>query len=716
MGLELMMSTLEVQPDLLLLQDPPRSVVQGVIPSGYKVLLPAGQDSLVAVVFRDGLCVRILEAVSSRVVAAQITLSTHKKVNLISAYIQHTSGEGLAELRTCTSFCSTDESIPVIVATDSNSQSSWWGPIRPVLSTVSQRFLDYVISSEFFVANIFPGPPTWQSPTGGQHWIDVTLSSRADVVHDWQAHPIDLSVSDHAPISFRLVGAPPQQTYIPRRMWARADWEHIYSDLRRDLDAWNLEHTTLGRDHMALDRQVDQFIGIVRNSIQHHVPWGRISTKSKKWWSADLSLKRRALKRAARKLAVFRRKYPSLPADTLQGTVREAREAYNLAVETAKTTFWRTEVMTADSNTIWTLYKKQQPSETPVQLTNITDMSGRVHTGDAQIAGALADKFFPPTGQGADHQHFVAQVAGISPPPLSDFDPITLKELHINLSQCKAFGAPGEDGIPFSFWKKVFDVVGHSILRLFNCCLRHGYHPVRWRRALVVPIPKKPGHNNDVSKLRPISLLNTSSKWFERILGARLAKFAETQGLWSDNQFGFRKHRSTNLALSKMGAFLKGGKQTVLGVSLDISGAFDNVSRSKLLARLHEDGYPSYLYHWTASFTLHRTGVITLPSAAYFEFLLGDGTPQGSPVSPLLFLVYIDELLRLAGDIFVVGYADDLFIAFRGPFNTGWQNIQQDSRFHNKRESKCWEYISIGTLPFANIWIRCRPSSILVVI
>ena len=79
------------------------------------------------------------------------------------------------------------------------------------------------------------------------------------------------------------------------------------------------------------------------------------------------------------------------------------------------------------------------------------------------------------------------------------------------------------------------------LTHLFNHLLRLGYFPTNGKRAKVIPIPKPNKPGTDPNSYRPISLLSTLGKLFERILAARLTSFVNRQHLLPHTQFGFRK-------------------------------------------------------------------------------------------------------------------------------------------------------------------------------
>ena len=100
---------------------------------------------------------------------------------------------------------------------------------------------------------------------------------------------------------------------------------------------------------------------------------------------------------------------------------------------------------------------------------------------------------------------------------------------------------------------------------------------------------------------QPVSLLNILSKIFEKAMYSRLIDFLETQKIIIQQQFGFRKHHSTYMALmilvDKLTKALENGEY-VLGVFLDFSKAFDTVDHNILISKLYHLGIRGVALEW----------------------------------------------------------------------------------------------------------------------
>ena len=99
-----------------------------------------------------------------------------------------------------------------------------------------------------------------------------------------------------------------------------------------------------------------------------------------------------------------------------------------------------------------------------------------------------------------------------------------------------------------------------------------------------------------------------------------------------------------------------------MAVALDIQSAYDTVDHPALFWKLLQKSLPRYMVAWTRAFLQHRT-VVLMVNESEFSYPIRAGVPQGSPLSPTLFLVYVDDLLQqLSRVVHCQAFADDMFI------------------------------------------------------
>lgn len=227
---------------------------------------------------------------------------------------------------------------------------------------------------------------------------------------------------------------------------------------------------------------------------------------------------------------------------------------------------------------------------------------------------------------------------------------------------------PGSDEIPANIIRLAWPILGSRIVTLFQRCYDRGVHPSIFKQAQVVILPKSGRRDRaSPSSYRPISLLSCLGKGLERVLARRISFLALRMHILGKDQCSAVSRRSavdltTALACDIQSAW---DEKLVAGmITLDIKGAFDGIAQGRLVNRLREQGWPEQLLGWTASFFDDRTATIRLDGQLSQTFDLRCGLPQGSPVSPILFLLYVEPLLKLTRYRF--GYADDVCLLAHG--------------------------------------------------
>ncbi|KAL3192702.1 hypothetical protein MRX96_058757 [Rhipicephalus microplus] len=184
--------------------------------------------------------------------------------------------------------------------------------------------------------------------------------------------------------------------------------------------------------------------------------------------------------------------------------------------------------------------------------------------------------------------------------------------------------------------------------------------------------PRQPGRRkNRVSRggavfastsYRPICVKSVLGKILERLLNGRLYHFLSKHGHIHDHQYG----RSAVMALVHLKETLlqlRVSKTPAVLMSIDFQGAFDSVWHPRVLAFFHERRVPTNLYHMLRTFFQQRS-VVFRSNAGELVAYPSLGSPQGSPISPLLWNVVIHDLLclPLPTGITIQAYADDTIV------------------------------------------------------
>ena len=196
---------------------------------------------------------------------------------------------------------------------------------------------------------------------------------------------------------------------------------------------------------------------------------------------------------------------------------------------------------------------------------------------------------------------------------------------------------------------------------LFNKSIDQGIFPNALKLSKIVPI-----HKGDsifeVSNYRPISLLPIFSKILEKLMYSRVIDFITKYNILYSNQYGFQKCMSTEYAInSLLHNIVESMNQDKTGfcILLDFAKAFDTVNHQILLDKLHYYGIRGYALKWFQSYLNDRQQCTEIGNTQSNLEYIKCGVPQGSILGPLLFLLYINDIV-LSSDIFKFTlFADD---------------------------------------------------------
>ena len=319
--------------------------------------------------------------------------------------------------------------------------------------------------------------------------------------------------------------------------------------------------------------------------------------------------------------------------------------------------------------------------------------NGRHLFDKEEIADSL-NNYFVKVGD-----HLASKIAPSGEDPLSYMNeaqnrsiylsPTTPNEVLNCLNKLKD-GSPGHDNLKPNIIKLCSNELVSPLVHIFNLSLAEGHVPSSLKKANTTPVFKS-GDQTSFSNYRPISVLPVFAKVLERILFNRLYSFLDSHNILSDNQYGFRKGLSTEMALLTALEYITDSldnRSHAIGVFLDLSKAFDTVNKTILLSKLSHSGIRGTALQWFDSYLTGRMQSVKYNDVISTERSIDIGVPQGSILGPLLFIIYINDLPNVVTKLKSIIFADDTTLFLSG---SDVLQIESDLNSELKRLSKWLE-------------------------
>ena len=257
----------------------------------------------------------------------------------------------------------------------------------------------------------------------------------------------------------------------------------------------------------------------------------------------------------------------------------------------------------------------------------------------------------------------------------------TQAELHSAIFSQKNNKSPGTDNISSEILKAAYDHISPFLLKLYNKMYSTGEYPRSWGEGIITPIFKK-GDVNDAQNYRGVTLINVIAKVYSQLLLNRLTNWSKKHEKINKNQFGFQQGKSITDCIFILHAIISKvlhSGQKLYCVFIDYEKCFDKIDRSLLWQKLLLQNVSCKLVKAIKSMYTTVKLCVRFKSCFSQAFDSYIGLKQGDPSSPLLFMLFVNDIIENINadlqDVFTINelklffilYADDQVVFAKSP-------------------------------------------------
>lgn len=553
----------------------------------------------------------------------------------------------------------------VIIVGDFNAHNVVWDPVAAT-DNRGRLLLDCIESNQLVLLNI-PGVKTYQHHTGSESVLDLAIVSK-NIAAQCTWLPLNNHLgSDHAPIIITLNEQKLENPYKQAKwLFNKADWHKFKTELMSA--------------KIAFDKSIDDISSDISHTIikaaEAAIPKTRPANKPRSkelpYWDSEIKDSLIERNRARNKLKRNKTVENRLTYRRLKGVAQ-----YKIKHKAKQ--HWANYCNSIDKNTkltrVWKKLKSMSGTRSNfgVQTLKVGDTEAVTSRDKADL---LANQYEKTSSNENYSEHFLLNKIRreneiletmnnkiLDEPKIGDFHrPIDIMELEYAVKVCSKDKAAGADGVTYEMLKNLPESFKLIVLRLFNLIWDNGSLPAAWKHAIILPLKKidKPVHSP--ASYRPISLTSCLCKLLERTITDRLTVYLESNKLINPNQAGFRKGLSTIDQIIKLQNEVQRSlkqKRFTVAAFLDFEKAYDMLWRAGLMHKLMTLEVNCKMLKFINDFVSDRTFQVKVNECLSEVKTLKNGTPQGSVISPILFLVMINDLKPADKRSFLSIFADD---------------------------------------------------------
>ena len=541
-----------------------------------------------------------------------------------------------------------------IIGGDFNAKNTYWGSR---LTTAKGRNL--LRAGRYKKCNFHSGNKPTYWPTDNQKipdLIDFYVSKGINKNHIFVQNCDDLS-SDHTPVLMTVSENIIEKAQTPTLTNNKTHWEYFrfYVNEKTNL---NVSLKT----PYEVEEELDKLINNIQSAAWRSTPTNNKTVKP---------LCTEEIRNLIKEKRKARKKWQTNRTSENKNKVNQLSNKLKRVLKNKEDTELtnRLKNLTATKDTNYSLWKttKQVCSATltipPIKLDNGDWAKNAVEKADL-FADYLEETFKPYPRLSNDENISGSRFNDDTVIPLVTFNELKSVIKH----DIKNFKAPGYDLITGKLLKELPEKGIKNLLYIINASLRLKYVPSQWKVAEVLMILKPGKQPNDKKSYRPISLLTTMSKVFEKLFLKRLNPVLEERHLIPTHQFGFRTKHSTVEQVHRVTNVIEKAfqdKHICSGVFIDVAQAFDKVWHDGLNFKLQRD-LPKSHSEILKSYITERFFRIKHEDEFSSLRKIEAGVPQGSVLGPTLYILYTRDIPSTP-DTNIATFADDTVLLVTGP-------------------------------------------------